>query len=36
MSEASAALGLPDATDAVVELIVEAAAAGPNRRSNAA
>jgi UDP-N-acetylglucosamine--N-acetylmuramyl-(pentapeptide) pyrophosphoryl-undecaprenol N-acetylglucosamine transferase len=36
MSEASAALGLPNATDAVVELIVEAAGAGPNRRSDAA
>jgi UDP-N-acetylglucosamine--N-acetylmuramyl-(pentapeptide) pyrophosphoryl-undecaprenol N-acetylglucosamine transferase len=36
MSEASAALGLPDATDSVVELIVEATGAGPGRRSNAA
>jgi UDP-N-acetylglucosamine--N-acetylmuramyl-(pentapeptide) pyrophosphoryl-undecaprenol N-acetylglucosamine transferase len=34
MSAASAALGLPDATDSVVRLIVEAA--GPDRRSNAA
>jgi UDP-N-acetylglucosamine--N-acetylmuramyl-(pentapeptide) pyrophosphoryl-undecaprenol N-acetylglucosamine transferase len=34
MSAASAALGLPDATDSVVRLIVEAA--GPGRRSNAA
>jgi UDP-N-acetylglucosamine--N-acetylmuramyl-(pentapeptide) pyrophosphoryl-undecaprenol N-acetylglucosamine transferase len=34
MSEASAALGLPDATDSVVQLIVEAA--GTGRRSNAA
>jgi UDP-N-acetylglucosamine--N-acetylmuramyl-(pentapeptide) pyrophosphoryl-undecaprenol N-acetylglucosamine transferase len=34
MSAASAALGRPDATDSVVQLIVEAA--GPGRRSNAA
>jgi UDP-N-acetylglucosamine--N-acetylmuramyl-(pentapeptide) pyrophosphoryl-undecaprenol N-acetylglucosamine transferase len=34
MSAASAALGMPDATDSVVRLIVEAG--GPNRRSNAA
>jgi UDP-N-acetylglucosamine--N-acetylmuramyl-(pentapeptide) pyrophosphoryl-undecaprenol N-acetylglucosamine transferase len=34
MAAASAALGLPDATDSVVRLIVEAA--GPGRRSNAA
>jgi UDP-N-acetylglucosamine--N-acetylmuramyl-(pentapeptide) pyrophosphoryl-undecaprenol N-acetylglucosamine transferase len=34
MAEASAALGLPDATDSVVRLIVDAA--GPDRRSNAA